>query len=437
MDIAAAADRAGIVGASGSGAPLGPRLRVRADVVVANGAECEPLLATDAALMALHPRRILEGLGAAMGATGAARGVVAIREGEGAARRAMEAAAAGMAHIEVRAVPDQYPIGDAHLLVPEVTGRIVPEGGRPEAAGVVVANVHTLWHLARALDGEAVTWRYVTVGGAVARPRVMRVPVGMMVGDVLERCGGATVDAPIFVLGGPMQGTLTEDPAASLGREHGGLFVFPGDHPVVEGRRRPLDHRVRQAASACAGCRRCTDYCPRGQLGHGLRPHEGVRAFALGGQSMEAVLAAPLCSGCGVCEVVCPAGLSPRALYQAAQGELAARGYSGPLAAREPIPTGDLAGRRLPRQRVIERMGLSAFAAPPVIEDMDHTPWRVRVPVPEGVGRGAQALVTVGDRVAYAQPLARPLGGEGPWAHTPVPGRVTAVEPGAITVHAA
>ena len=43
--------RAGVVGAGGGGFPTHVKLAAKADTVIANGAECEPLLHKDAVLM--------------------------------------------------------------------------------------------------------------------------------------------------------------------------------------------------------------------------------------------------------------------------------------------------------------------------------------------------------------------------------------------------
>ena len=105
-------------------------------------------------------------------ATGARRGFIGLK-------RKYEQAAAnlqavinklGEREIQLFFAPDIYPAGDEHVLVHEVTGRIVPEGGIPLHVGVVVANVETLVNVAYAVEGKAVTDKYVTITGAVRTP---------------------------------------------------------------------------------------------------------------------------------------------------------------------------------------------------------------------------------------------------------------------------
>ena len=71
---------AGVVGAGGAGFPAHVKLQARADTVIANGAECEPLLYVDQTLMQQFPQRVVEGLRIAMRAVGAKRGVIATKK---------------------------------------------------------------------------------------------------------------------------------------------------------------------------------------------------------------------------------------------------------------------------------------------------------------------------------------------------------------------
>ncbi len=72
----------------------------------------------------------------------------------------------------------RYPAGDEFVLVYEATGRLVPETGLPLHVGCLVQNVQTLFNIARAVKGAAVTHRLLTVAGAVARPVTLWAPVG-------------------------------------------------------------------------------------------------------------------------------------------------------------------------------------------------------------------------------------------------------------------
>jgi len=61
----------GIVGAGGGGFPTAIKLRTQVSIVIANGAECEPLLHKDKELLHHHPDLFLHGLQMTMQHAGA------------------------------------------------------------------------------------------------------------------------------------------------------------------------------------------------------------------------------------------------------------------------------------------------------------------------------------------------------------------------------
>ena len=71
----------GVVGAGGAGFPTYVKAQSRVEFVIANGAECEPLIHKDAELMKRFPAEILAGMSAMMDAVGAGGGQVR-RQGE-------------------------------------------------------------------------------------------------------------------------------------------------------------------------------------------------------------------------------------------------------------------------------------------------------------------------------------------------------------------
>ena len=78
-ELIAAVVQAGIVGAGGAGFPTHVKLNAKADTVIINGAECEPLLRVDQQLMALRTEQMLQALDWIVEHVGAQRGVVALK----------------------------------------------------------------------------------------------------------------------------------------------------------------------------------------------------------------------------------------------------------------------------------------------------------------------------------------------------------------------
>src|ERR1700740_3551500 len=70
----------GIVGAGGGGFPTAVKLKARVSTVIANAAECEPLLHKDKELLLHRSEPFLRGLQTVMSVTGAREGVIGIKE---------------------------------------------------------------------------------------------------------------------------------------------------------------------------------------------------------------------------------------------------------------------------------------------------------------------------------------------------------------------
>ncbi|MCX6558222.1 MAG: hypothetical protein NTW95_12470, partial [Candidatus Aminicenantes bacterium] len=127
---------AGVIGAGGGGFPTHAKLKAQVDTVIANGSECEPLLASEKNLLGQHPESVLEGLALAMEATGAKTGFVALKEHNRDAIQAVQKALPSDGRIRIHCLENYYPAGDEFLTVFDVTGRVVPEGGLPPDVGV-------------------------------------------------------------------------------------------------------------------------------------------------------------------------------------------------------------------------------------------------------------------------------------------------------------
>jgi len=185
--------RSGTVGAGGAGFPTHVKLAAKdVEVLIANAAECEPMLYTNQELLRHEAPAFVDGLLAAAQLVGAKRTVVAIKEKYHDAIVAVQAAlaTAGSPVVEIIRLPDYYPAGDEHAIVAEVTGRIVPENGLPLDVGVVVQNVETLANVSAALQGRPVTLKWVTVTGAVRQPISIPYRQGMTVLDAVLAAGG-------------------------------------------------------------------------------------------------------------------------------------------------------------------------------------------------------------------------------------------------------
>ena len=219
----------GIVGAGGGGFPSAAKFRAKVSTVIANAAECEPLLHKDKELLVHHSEPFLRGMVAAMEMVGAREGVVGIKEKYHEIIDAIGRQAP--AGIRVVALPDVYPAGDEFVLVHMVTGRVIPPGGLPKDADTVVSNVETLMNIG--LD-RPVTHKYLTVAGAVRNPVTVRVPIGITIGEVLEAAGGPTFADFGILLGGVMMAKPAAGLAVPVTKTTGGIVVLPASDPQIE-----------------------------------------------------------------------------------------------------------------------------------------------------------------------------------------------------------
>jgi Na+-translocating ferredoxin:NAD+ oxidoreductase RnfC subunit len=441
---------AGVVGAGGAGFPTYVKIGAQVDTIIANGAECEPLLYCDQHLMAAHPDLVVEGLRLVMQSTGAERGIIALKRKYHEAVEAFthllekqKAAKSQETPVEMHIIErSTYPAGDEYVLVYEVTGRLVPQAGLPLDVGCVVQNVQTLANIAMAVqEGRPVTHRQLTVTGAVREPKTVRVPIGMLFGEVLELAGGVTLPAGEYgiVVGGPMMGRLVESVDEPVTKTTSGLIALPRDNVVVTRMARPLDNWMRLGRSTCDQCRDCTVLCPRYLLGHGFRPHEIMRAVGYGIKGpTEIMTGAMLCCECRVCEAyACPLGLSAMAFYKALKRKLAAEGYRHPKVADfSPHPFREF--RLVPVERLVNRLGLREYYERHcVLDESEVHPTRVVIPLKQHIGAPSVPVVSVGDKVQVGDLIsAIPEGKLGANMHASISGRVTDVTDQSITIAA-
>lgn len=432
-ELITAVRQAGVVGEGGAGFPSHVKYDARVETVIANGCECEPLLHSDQHLMLNHAAEIAGALKAVMAATGASRGVVATKKKYAAVVEAFERATAGNG-LELATLDNFYPAGDEQILVREVTGKSIPPLGLPKDVGALVANVGTLLSVSHALEGRPVTHKVLTVTGEVARPAVLRAPIGTPLEECVSHCGGAVVPDPVFMVGGPMMGRIMDNPpelaAAVITKTTGGIIVLPRGHYLHETASLSLRAMQMRAAAACIQCRYCTEFCPRHLIGQSFETHKVMRAFGGGGDTAMGAMQAMLCCECGVCELfACPMRLSPRRINAMLKAKFAQEKvtYTGPREIREE-QTALRDFRKVPVNRLAIKLGIDPYMHIHPEFAGEISPARVSIPLRQHIGAPAEPVVRAGQRVGAGELIGEiPAGALGARVHASISGVVEQV----------
>ncbi len=416
----------GVLGAGGAGFPSYAKLAEGADLLLINGSECEPLLYTDYILLKNEMSMVLTGISEVLSHTGIPKALVAIKD-HTAKRLGVEDGERLADKIYIKTLPDVYPIGDEIGLIYEATGRLVKPGKLPITQGIIVYNVETMYNLARAVRfSEPVTEKWLTIGGAVKTPTVIKVPVGTKVADIFKRLGIEVKEGYSVIDGGPSMGKLINVSTYSVSKTTKGILILPDDSQSILSKRMNPKMAVARAETACCQCTRCTDMCPRNLLGYPLEPHKMVRtAMGVAEVMPEMVLSATLCCGCGVCEsLACNQGISPRAVIDNYKSILSKNKLRFDVPGDYKVQP-EREYRMIPYERWMSALGVAKFdKLADFGGEMDDF-GRVEIALSSHIGAPSVIAVKDGDVVTKGQLIASPAEGLSLPQHASIDGRVT------------
>ncbi|HNZ63463.1 MAG TPA: electron transport complex subunit RsxC, partial [Bacillota bacterium] len=294
----------GVVGLGGAAFPthikLNPPPGKTIDTLIVNAAECEPYITVDNMVCVEGADDCVAGALATAHWSGIDKIVIglednkkdaaqAIREAVGRARQSEFWPSGG---IDIKVLKTSYPTGAEKVLIRLINGRIVPEGGLPADAGVIVQNIMTLWFIARYLrTGMPLVKKWITLdGGAVKTPGNFEVPIGSTIEDVIEKAGGLKADPSKIIMGGPMMGVAVDDIKRPILKHNNAILVLTEEEAALP------------EESACIQCGRCFRACPMRLMPAAL--DKATRANNPAELSERHVLN---CIECGSCTYVCPA----------------------------------------------------------------------------------------------------------------------------------
>jgi electron transport complex protein RnfC len=288
-------NEAGIVGMGGAGFPtrvkLSPPPDKKIDVLIVNGAECEPYLTADHRLMLETPEDVVYGLRAVMKVLGLEKAYIAIENNKMDAVLSVKEAAKEYPGIQVVTVKTKYPQGGEKQLIYACSQREVPSGSLPMDAGAVVSNVATMSAISKAIrTGMPLIERICTVtGDGIVEPKNIMIKNGTKISEIVAQAGGYKGDPGKVILGGPMMGfaQFTDDLPST--KTTSGVLVF-----TEEQARLP-------EYNPCIRCGKCVDICPSF-----IQPF-AISAYSLNGMfDMAEKSNAMDCIECGACSFICP-----------------------------------------------------------------------------------------------------------------------------------
>lgn len=424
----------GIVGAGGAGFPAYAKLDERAEIILMNCAECEPLLKLHRQLLEQRAEDILRAFDRIAQTVGAKEAIIGIKREYKATLKAIDRYIDAYPNMRVQLLDGAYPMGDEVVLIYEATGRVIRPGGLPIEEGVAVFNVETVYNVYRGMENSTpVIDKLVTVVGEVEHPITVRVPLGASIKDVIAYAGETTTKNPVYLIGGPMMGNLADETAV-VTKTTNAVIVLDKSHSLVRRKNRNAAIDLKRAASSCCQCETCTSLCPRHALGHPIEPHKFMRSAANQDfQDTSVFLNTMFCSSCGLCEnFSCPQGLSPRSLIADYKAGLRKAGVKPP-AGVVPAPVQESRQyRKVPEERLAARLGLSKYDVEAPLQEDGY--WKskdiihkVKIPLSQHIGAPAVPVTESGAKVKAGDMIAKPGNGLSVAIHASMDGTVREV----------
>ena len=291
MDLIKQIFDSGVVGCGGAGFPTHVKLKASPEILIINGAECEPLLRTDRYLMIHEAEKLVSGVDLICRELSIPEGRIALKKTYTKEIEALTAAIEKLhSKVQLHLMDSFYPAGDEQVVVYEVTGKVVPPAGIPLDVGAIVDNVATIIAVADAVSGIPFTEKYLTVTGEVREPSVLKVPVGTSFAQCIEMAGGTTSDKVMVVSGGPMMGMAMFDLNVPITKTSSSILAMTKDEVAAN------------EPTNCIRCGRCASVCPS----H-LVPQKMAEAADRQDLDLFQKLNGMECYECGTCTYVCPA----------------------------------------------------------------------------------------------------------------------------------
>ncbi|KAA3616154.1 MAG: NADH dehydrogenase subunit [Calditrichaeota bacterium] len=396
----------GVVGAGGAGFPTHIKMAAEVDWLLANGAECEPLMCKDNELMIHFADEIIRGMQYAAESVQAKQCVIGIKSKNKEAIHSLRCAIKkSNLSIIIHEFEDYYPAGDEYEIVATITGKPIPAAGIPLDVGAVVCNVESLYNISNAMKNKPVIDKFLTIAGEVKNPITVSVPIGTSYEDLLALAGGTNLNTLAICENGLMMGSFTKDLQKYVTKQTGGIVILPETSQLVKRSQKTLPEMHRIGQSACDQCNYCTELCPRYLLGYDIQPHLVMRSLgftAMGTDYWSEY--ASLCCKCGLCTLyACPENLFPREACIQSIKNLSPQAHTDSKKAQVIKLHPMRSSRHVSSQMLMQRLGVTKYDIAAKYKSTSFHPGTVKIPLLQHTGVPAKPIVNIGDKIKRGQ----------------------------------
>lgn len=290
--------KSGLVGLGGASFPthikFNPKNIDDVHTLIVNAAECEPFITSDHRLMLEEAEDLIFGCQLVMKYIGLDEGYIGIEENKMDAIQHLDKLLGekGITNIKTFKLQARYPKGAERVLVYEITGKTMNAGVLPADLGIILSNVTTIAFVGSYFrTGMPLITKRITVDGdAVKIPKNIICPIGTMITDVIDFCGGYKMEPKKILMGGPMMGRAIFSDELPIIKNNNAILAFGGAQALVA------------EETACINCGRCHYACP-----FKLIPTALADAYERRDAQALSDLKVMECMNCGSCSYVCPA----------------------------------------------------------------------------------------------------------------------------------
>lgn len=288
---------AGIVGQGGAQFPTHIKYNIgkhAIDTLIINGAECEPYLTADYALLDQKPQALIDILEILAAIIKPKRIVLAIEKQNQAILKGFQIYEKNnQIGFSTHILPNEYPQGSELQLIQSVTKKTLKKGILPISQGVLVSNVGTLLAMAAVQANHyPIISRVLTVSGdKIPTIGNYEILLGTPVEHILSTLNLKSIaQEKQIILGGPMMGDAITNINIPIGAGTGAILLL---------------NQKRITQYNCIGCGYCVEVCPMN-----LMPLEFAFAYEKKNKSHMEAFNLAACIECGACQYICPSDVS-------------------------------------------------------------------------------------------------------------------------------